>query len=177
MRETPCRGRHPHRDWRGGDNSWKKTENGNPRPKRWRYTRGSRTAARKPTATTYPLHQLSDSVRSDGYTISGNRLLISGEVWNTPPGGTNTIALILDGDASVRNSSGRLNLLSANSHAGPNSIEAGVLHAGHSNAFGEFNALVDAVGGVVSLAGGLTIFNPLIIGSPESPFPGHGTAT
>lgn len=129
-------------------------------------------AARKSNTNDYPAGTVFTELRlqGSGYALGGNRIELLHGLNNTPvPAGTNTINLVLDGEGGITSHGGTLNLMAHNLHDGMTSVFGGTVHAGHNNAFGQFSATVDVLAGTVSLADGVTIYNPLIIGGPASP--------
>ncbi len=128
-------------------------------------------AARKSNTNDYPDGTTFAEVRlqGSGYILGGNRVALDDGLSNDPLVGTNTINLVLDGPGGITSHSGTLNLMAHNLHDGTTSVFGGTVHAGHNNAFGQFSATVDVFSGNVSLADGVTIYNPLIIGGPAAP--------
>lgn len=128
-------------------------------------------AARKSNTNDYPAGTEFARIRltGSGYTLAGNSVVLEEGLLNEPAAGTNTISLVLAGPGGVVNDAGTLQLMADNLHDGATTVYGGGVHAGDGGAFGQFSAVVDVFGGTVSLADGVTIYNPLIIGGPAAP--------
>lgn len=157
----------------GANNNWTTNANWNPAaPNAGDILVFPAVAARKSNTNDYPNGTSFAEIRflGAGYALAGNRLELSDGLTNTPiPAGTNTIDLVLDGPGGIMNNAGTLNLMTHNLHDGTTSVFGGTVHAGEGGAFGRFYAVVDVFGGAVTLADGITVYNPLIIGGPASP--------
>ena len=157
----------------GANNNWTTQANWNPAaPNAGDILVFPAVAARKSNTNDYPDGTTFAEIQflGAGYTLGGNRVQLSDGLTNAPaPAGTNVVQLVLDGPGGITSHAGTLNLMAHNLHDGPNSIFGGTVHAGDGGAFGQFSAVVDIFGGAITLADGITVFNPLIIGGPASP--------
>lgn len=99
-----------------------------------------------------------------GYTLTGNRVVVHDFFTHNPGGGINTVNLIIDGDASLLQQSGRLELMAANSYAGNSIVSAGELYVGNALALGEFSSTLDIYGGVATIAAPGEYYQALDIG-------------
>jgi len=129
-------------------------------------------AARKTNTNDYPDGTAFKDIlfQGSGYTLNGNHVSLSAGLTNfVEVGAGNTVNLEIWGDGGVNCVAGTINLMAANKYNGTTSVTGGIVHAGHTGAFGQFNSTVDVIAGAVSLKDGVTVHNPLIIGGPTAP--------
>ncbi len=157
----------------GANNNWTNHANWNPGAP----APGDRlvfpvVAARKTNTNDYPEGTTFKDIlfQGSGYALNGNYVSLStGLTSNVAVGLGNTVNLEVWGDGGVTCLAGTLKLMAANKYHGTTSVNGGIVRAGHTTAFGQFNSTVDVIAGAVSLEDGVTVHNPLIIGGPTSP--------
>ncbi len=129
-------------------------------------------AARKTNTNDYPDGTAFKDIlfQGSGYTLNGNHVSLSAGLTSfVEVGAGNTVNLEIWGEGGVNCMAGTIEFMAANKYHGTTSVTGGVVHAGHATAFGQFNAIVDVMAGAVSLADGVTVHNPLVIGGPTAP--------
>ncbi len=130
-------------------------------------------ANRKTNVNTFPNGTSFEEIRVEGgnYTISGNVVVVVGEIRNNPgPVAETTLALSIGGDATFYQQSGSLFLVASNSYTGDTVVTGGEIVVQHTGALGQFDSTVDIYGGAVSILEPGNYFQRLHIGGATAVF-------
>jgi len=99
----------------------------------------------------------------NGYQIDGNEIGLSDVLLQDSEDGTNIVLAALSGEGGVHVGSGTLSLIGENTYEGITLVNGGTL-AAIEGALGSGNEPVDVFGGILYLAGPLTLEKPLFNG-------------